>query len=105
MARKKITPKEFAEQAAGVRLSAHEKLCAERMKVLSSLKPIKGWKVRGCFHSKQADPTSVGEYMYCEHCDKDANQMWMIYNYDNETWSLKEQNWHDVCGTPFNFKK
>jgi hypothetical protein len=77
----------------------------ERMKVLSSLKPIKGWKVRGCFHSKQADPTSVGEYMYCEHCDKDANQMWMIYNYDNETWSLKEQNWHDICGTPFNFKK
>jgi len=35
MARKKITPKEFAEQAAGVRLSAHEKLCAERMKVLN----------------------------------------------------------------------
>ena len=35
MTRKKITPKEFAEQAAGVRLSAHEKLCAERMKVLN----------------------------------------------------------------------
>ena len=35
MPRKKITPKEFAEQAAGVRLSAHEKLCAERMKVLN----------------------------------------------------------------------
>ena len=35
MARKKITPKQFAEQAAGVRLSSHEKLCAERMKVLN----------------------------------------------------------------------
>ena len=35
MARKKITPKQFAEQATGVRLSSHEKLCAERMKVLN----------------------------------------------------------------------
>ena len=35
MARKKITPKQFAEQAAGVRLSSHERLCAERMKVLN----------------------------------------------------------------------
>ncbi len=77
----------------------------ERMKVLSSLEPIRGWKVRGCFHSKQADPTSIGEYMYCEHCDKDANQMWVIYNYDNETWNVQEQEWHNVCGTPFNFKK
>jgi len=34
MPRKKITPKEFVEQATGVRLSAHEKLCAERMKLL-----------------------------------------------------------------------
>ena len=34
MTRKKITPKEFVEQATGVRLSSHEKLCAERMKVL-----------------------------------------------------------------------
>ena len=34
MARKKITPKEFVEQATGVRLSAHEKLCAERMQIL-----------------------------------------------------------------------
>jgi len=35
MARKKITPKEFSEAATGVRLSSHEKLCAERMKVLN----------------------------------------------------------------------
>ena len=34
MARKKITPKEYADAATGVRLSSHEKLCAERMKVL-----------------------------------------------------------------------
>ena len=31
MPRKKITPKQYAEHTAGVRLSAHEKLCAERM--------------------------------------------------------------------------
>ena len=36
MARKKVlTPKEFSEVATGVRLSSHEKLCAERMKVLN----------------------------------------------------------------------
>jgi len=35
MPRKKITPKEFSEIATGVRLSSHEKLCAERMKVLN----------------------------------------------------------------------
>ena len=34
MARKKITPKEYSEVATGVRLSSHEKLCAERMKAL-----------------------------------------------------------------------
>ena len=34
MARKKITPKEFAEVSAGVRLSSHERICAERMKIL-----------------------------------------------------------------------
>ncbi len=31
---RKITPAKFAEQATGVRLSAHEKLCAERMKTI-----------------------------------------------------------------------
>ena len=31
MARKKITPKEYSEVTTGVRLSSHEKLCAERM--------------------------------------------------------------------------
>ena len=35
MPRKKITPKEFAEVSAGVRLSSHEKICAERMKSLN----------------------------------------------------------------------
>ena len=34
MARKKLTPKEFSEISAGVRLSSHEKICAERMKLL-----------------------------------------------------------------------
>jgi len=35
MPRKKLTPKEFSEVATGVRLSSHEKLCAERMKSLN----------------------------------------------------------------------
>jgi len=34
MTRKKITPKQYNEVATGVRLSSHEKLCAERMKNL-----------------------------------------------------------------------
>jgi len=35
MTRKKVlTSKEFTELATGVRLSSHEKICAERMKVL-----------------------------------------------------------------------
>jgi len=35
MPRKKVLiSKQFAEQATGVRLSSHEKLCAERMKQL-----------------------------------------------------------------------
>ena len=35
MAKGKITPKEYADAATGVRLSSNEKLCAERMKVLN----------------------------------------------------------------------
>ena len=35
MPRKKTTLKEYADVATGVRLSSHEKLCAERMKVLN----------------------------------------------------------------------
>ena len=35
MSRKKITPSKYAELSAGVRLSSHEKLCAERMKTLN----------------------------------------------------------------------
>jgi len=35
MPRKKITSKDYAEVSAGVRISSHEKLCAERMKTLN----------------------------------------------------------------------
>ena len=35
MPRQKVTPRLIAEQATGVRLSSHEKLCAERMKTLN----------------------------------------------------------------------
>ena len=42
MARKKITAKEFVEQATGLRLSAHERLCAERMKhIQESIKELR----------------------------------------------------------------
>ena len=42
MPRKKITPKEFSEVATGVRLSSHEKLCAERMNnILKSIDEMK----------------------------------------------------------------
>jgi hypothetical protein len=41
MAKKKITPKEFSEIANGVRLSSHEKLCAERMNnILKSIERL-----------------------------------------------------------------
>ena len=32
---KKLTSKQYADVATGVRLSSHEKLCAERMKLLN----------------------------------------------------------------------
>ena len=42
MPRKKITPTQYAEATAGVRLSAHEKLCAERMNnILKSIDEMK----------------------------------------------------------------
>jgi hypothetical protein len=40
--KKKITPREYGEVSAGVRLSSHEKICAERMKQLhEAIKEIK----------------------------------------------------------------
>ena len=42
MPKKKITPKEYSEVATGVRLSSHEKLCAERMNnILKTLEEMK----------------------------------------------------------------
>ena len=42
MPRKKLTPKEYADVATGVRLSSHEKLCAERMNnILKSIEEMK----------------------------------------------------------------
>ena len=39
--KRKVTPKEYTEYATGVRLSAHEKLCAERMKnIQDSIKEL-----------------------------------------------------------------
>ena len=37
----KITPKKFAELSAGVRLSSHERICAERQKhILDSIQEL-----------------------------------------------------------------
>jgi len=42
MAKKKITSREYSEVATGVRLSSHEKLCAERMNnILKSIDEMK----------------------------------------------------------------
>ena len=39
---RKMTPKKYAEIATGVRLSSHEKLCAERMKqIQEAIKDLK----------------------------------------------------------------
>ena len=41
MVKKKLTPKQFNELASGVRLSAHEKICAERMNnILKSIERL-----------------------------------------------------------------
>jgi hypothetical protein len=26
--------------------------------------------------------------------------MWMIYDYGNESWSMSDQEWLNICGTP-----
>ena len=36
MARKKVSSKQYVEMATGVRLSSHERLCAERMKQIQT---------------------------------------------------------------------
>ena len=68
--------------------------------IFKTLKPIKGWRQIGCVHSKQLDPSTVIEQMYCEYCNKEDHQMWMIYDYGDETWSMSDQEWLNICGTP-----
>ena len=42
MGRKKLNPDKFAEQATGIRLSSHEKLCSERMaQLIKSIDELK----------------------------------------------------------------
>lgn len=42
MAKNKMTPQEYAGVSTGVRLSSHEKICAERMKtLLEAIKELK----------------------------------------------------------------
>ena len=68
--------------------------------IFLELKPMKGWRQTGCVHSKMLDPTSIVEQMYCEYCNKEDHQMWMIYDYGDETWNMGEEEWLNVCGTP-----
>ena len=65
-------------------------------KIFKTLKPKRGWKGKGCVHGKQIDP-SAKEAMYCEFCNKEGHQMWMVYDYDNETWT--ESSFTFACGT------
>ena len=68
--------------------------------IFKELDPIKGWRQIGCIHSKQLDPSTVIEQMYCEYCNEEDHQMWMVYDYGDETWTMDDQEWLDVCGTP-----
>ena len=68
--------------------------------IFLQLKPMKGWRQTGCVHSKMLDPTTVIEQMYCEYCNKEDHQMWMTYDYGDETWSMDESDWLNTCGTP-----
>ena len=65
MAKKKLTQVQmYAEQTTGVRLSSHEKVCAERMKALQEAinelrKEVKSLKLqRKAKAASDADPTS-----------------------------------------------
>ena len=68
--------------------------------IFKTLPPIKGWKQIGCIHSKQLDPSTIVEQMYCEYCNKEDHQMWMIYDYGDETWTMSDQEWLNICGDP-----
>ena len=68
--------------------------------IFLKLKPMKGWRQIGCVHSKQLDPDTVIEQMYCEYCNKEAHQMWMIYDYGDETWTKDESVQLIACNTP-----
>jgi len=81
-------------------LDLTEKMGGMEGTIFEELKPIKGWRQIGCIHSKQLDPSTVIEQMYCEYCNKEDHQMWMIYDYGNETWNMDDQEWLNICGTP-----
>ena len=66
--------------------------------IFKELKPIKGWRQIGCIHSKQVDPTTIIEQMYCQYCNKEDHQMWMVYDYGDETWISSSH--YFSCGTP-----
>ena len=68
--------------------------------IFKELDPIKGWRQIGCIHSKQLDPSTVIVQMYCEYCNEEDHQMWMVYDYKLEEWTMDDQEWLNVCGTP-----
>ena len=59
---------------------------------------LKGWRSTGCVHSKQIDPQTKQDLLYCEHCNKDGHQMWMIYDYETKKWNSDSH--YLACGTP-----
>ena len=65
--------------------------------IFKDLKPIKGWRQTGCIHSKQVNPLTDKENMYCEYCNKEGKQMWMIYDYEKKTW--QGDSHYFSCGT------
>jgi len=64
---------------------------------------LKGWKSTICVHSKQVDPQTKQDLLYCEHCNKEGQQMWMIYDYENKKWNSSSH--YLSCGTPLRLFK
>ena len=64
---------------------------------------LKGWKSTICVHSKQVDPQTEQDLLYCEHCNKEGQQMWMIYDYETKKW--KSDSHYLACGTPLKLFK
>ena len=68
-----------------------------KMAILHTMPKKRGWRAKGCVHSVMIDKHTDQDLMYCEHCDKNDHQMWMIYDYKKEKWF--ESSHFFTCGT------